>query len=100
MQREIKYHPKALAEAFKSARWYNRRCPGLGAEFFDEIDAVVGELRADPLIKRADRDGVRSWRMKRFRFRIYYFVEPNGIRILAVAHPKRRTGFWRQRIQD
>ena len=32
------YHPKALAEALRSARYYNDRVPGLGAEFFDAVD--------------------------------------------------------------
>ena len=91
MEREIKYHPKALAEAFKSARYYNRRSPGLGAEFFEEIDLVV---------RQPDANGMRSWPMKRFWFRIYYFLDPNRIRILAVAHPKRRSGYWRQRMRD
>ena len=100
MEKEIKYHPKALAEAFRSARYYNKRRPGLGAEFFEEVDSAVNQLRADPLRHRADADGVRSWRLRRFLFRIYYFLEPNRIRILAVAHPKRRLGYWRQRIKD
>jgi toxin ParE1/3/4 len=97
MEREIKYHPKALAEAFRSARYYDSRHPGLGAQFFEEVDSVVSQLHVDPLRQRADADGVRSWRLRRFLFRIYYFVEPNRIRILAVAHPKRRSGYWRQR---
>ena len=38
MPGEIKYHPKAIAEAFGSARYYNRQQEGLGAEFFDALD--------------------------------------------------------------
>ena len=100
MEREIKYHPKALAEAFKSARYYNRRSLGLGAEFFEEIDSVVRQLQVDPSRQKPDANGVRSWPMKRFWFRIYYFLDPNRIRILAVAYPKRRPGYWRQRMRD
>jgi hypothetical protein len=100
MEKEIKYHPKALAEVFKSARFYDRRVPGLGARFFEELDLAVEQLRSDPLRQRADADGVRSWLVRRFLFRIYYFVEPNRVRILAVAHAKRRPGYWRRRIND
>lgn len=57
---ELKYHPKALAEALRSARYYDRQRNGLGAEFFEELDRTIGQLRADPLRPRTDQDGVRS----------------------------------------
>jgi hypothetical protein len=98
--RQVKYHPKALAEAFHSARYYDRQRNGLGAEFFDELDRTVGELRSAPLRPRADEDGVRSWRLRRFLFRVYYVVDPNRIRALAVAHLRRRPGYWRTRLND
>jgi mRNA-degrading endonuclease RelE of RelBE toxin-antitoxin system len=100
MAEEIKYHPKALAEAFRSARYYNRQEEGLGAEFFNAVDFCVGQLRQDPLRQKPDEDGVRSWRLRRFPFRVYYAVDPNRIRILAVAHLKRRPGYWRQRLEE
>ncbi len=97
---EVKYHPKALAEAFRSAHHYDRQKPGLGGEFFDELDRTVTELQAHPERRPADKDGVRSWRLHRFPFRAYYALDPSRIRILAVAHLKRRPGYWRHRIAD
>ena len=97
---EIKYHPKAHAESFKSARFYNRRVPGLGKEFFDELDSTIRQLQSDPLRAAPDADGIRSWRVRRFPFRVYYVVDPNRIRVLAVAGLKRRPGYWRPRADD
>jgi plasmid stabilization system protein ParE len=97
---EVKYHPKALAELFRSARYYNRQRPGLGAEFFDELDAAVARLRADPTRAKADEVGVRSGRLRRFPFRIYYVCDTNRIRLLAIAHLRRQTGYWRARLED
>ncbi len=57
--KEVRYHPKAFAEALKSARYYDRRVVGLGAEFFNEVDSVVQQLRKVPLRQRADTEGVR-----------------------------------------
>ena len=90
--REIKHHPKALAETFHSARYYDRQRRGLGAEFFNELDHAIAQLRADPLRRPADEDGVRSWRLRRFPFRAYYVVDPGCIRVLAVANLRRRPG--------
>lgn len=100
MPEEIKYHPKALAEAFKSARYYNHQQEGLGAGFFDALDFCVVQLGQEPLRQKPDEDGVRSWRLRRFPFRVYYVIDPNRIRILAVAHLKRRRGYWRQRVEE
>jgi plasmid stabilization system protein ParE len=97
---EIKYHPKASAETIRSARYYDRQRKGLGAEFFEELDRAVARLRSDPLRPKANADSVRSWRLLRFPFRIYYVVDPNRLRILAVAHLSRRPGYWRSRIKD
>jgi len=98
--REVKYHPRALAELFRSACYYNRQRPGLGVEFFDELDAAVARLCADPARAKADNDGVRSGRLRRFPFRVYYVCDPNRIRLLAVAHLRRQTGYWRARLED
>ena len=100
MSDEIKYHPKALTEAFGSARYYNRQQEGLGAEFFYALDVCFAQLRQDPLRQKPDEDGVRSWRLHRFPFRVYYAIDPSRIRILAVAHLKRRRGYWRQRMEE
>ncbi len=97
---EVKYHPKALAELFRSARYYNRQRPGLGAEFFDELDAALTRLCANPLRAKADADGIRSGRLRRFPFRVYYVCDTNRIRLLAVAHLRRQAGYWLARLED
>ena len=48
--RKVKYHPKALAEAFRSANYYDRQRTGLGAEFFDA--SCIGAKIADPEPRR------------------------------------------------
>ena len=97
---EIIHHPKAIAEADRSACRYNRNRDGLGAEFYDELDAAICRLRENPTLFPPDRDGVHSWRLNRFPFRVYYMLDLRRIRILAVAHLSRRPGYWRHRIGD
>jgi len=38
--------------------------------------------------------------MRRFPFSIVYYVADDTIRIVAVAHAKRRPGYWRTRVRD
>lgn len=97
---EVKYHPKALAEIFQSADWYDKRQPGLGNELFQELDLSVLQITNDPERFVPDADGVRSVRLSRFPFRVRYVIDPDRIRILAVAHAKRRPGYWQKRMSD
>jgi toxin ParE1/3/4 len=96
--RQVRYHPKASHEALKSARFYDHKRPGLGMEFFSEVDAAVQAPQGNPSRPACDPNGIRSWRLHRFPFRVYYVIDPDTIRILAVAHLRRKPGYWRQRI--
>ena len=37
----IIYHPEAEAELIDAAQYYNRRIPGLGADFLAAVDAAA-----------------------------------------------------------
>ncbi|MBI3247119.1 MAG: hypothetical protein HYZ50_11505 [Deltaproteobacteria bacterium] len=44
------------------------------------------------------RAGRRQWLFSRFPFALVYRIAPDDlVRLLAVAHCKRRPGFWRSR---
>lgn len=47
--------------------------------------------------RRAGRD-LRSVRLKRFRFRIYFGDLGDVIRVFAFAHGARRPGYWKRRV--
>lgn len=42
--------------------------------------------------------GVRSARVKDFRYRIYFVERSDTIRIIAIAHTSRRPRYWRKRL--
>ena len=98
--REIRFHPKASDEAFQSARFYEQKRAGLGMEFFSELDRTASHIQTNPFRPPADKDQVRSWRLQRFPFRVYYVADPEIIRVLAVAHLRREPGYWRQRLNQ
>jgi toxin ParE1/3/4 len=41
----------------------------------------------------------RFWfyRLNRFPYLIYYEIMPNRVRVVAIAHKRRRPGYWRNR---
>ena len=92
--------PAAEKELIDAAAFYDRQGPGLGDRFIDELERVIVLLLEHPeLGVRVGKDR-RVIVLKRFPFRLVYAVEDSGIRIIAVAHQKRRPGFWRGRIAE
>jgi plasmid stabilization system protein ParE len=73
---------------------------GIAERFEEDFRRAVNHIRAHPesgVVVTAE--GARKWPLSVFRFCLYYTIEPNGIRIWAVAHDRRRPGYWRQRLE-
>jgi toxin ParE1/3/4 len=99
----IKWHPAAEDEFDADIDWYDDREFGLGDRFEIEVLAAVGESadtpQAWPVWPDWDREPVvRSKGVSSFPYRVVYFVEGDLLMIVAVAHSKRRPGYWKGRI--
>ncbi len=65
--------------------------------FVAAIDDAINAIVADPSrFPRLDND-VRSCSVYRYPFRVVFYEESERIVILAIAHAKRRPGYWRRR---
>lgn len=93
----IIFHDLAEEELNEAAAFYARTRPGLGDAFLTEIHRAVDALAASPLAGVALEDDVRWWLVKRFPYSVLCRVRDDRIRILAIAHQKRRPFYWRGR---
>lgn len=95
----LTFHREALAELRDAARYYAERVPQLGDEFVAEVRRVTALIALQPKTgapMARDRQRVLC---ERFPYAVIYRVAPDGsIRVLAVAHHRRRPGFWRARV--
>lgn len=96
----LRFHRAASAEAEAAVRWYNERVPGLGNDFRAELEAAVGRVMEGPLVWPISRYDPRTRRhlLSRFPYSIVYVVRGDDVTVAAVAHAKRRPGYWRDRI--
>jgi toxin ParE1/3/4 len=96
--RELEYLEDALQEAEAAARWYAERSATAAAASSEEIDtaeaAIVRLPEAWPLFDH----GTRRYVLRRFPFSVVYRIEARRILIVAVAHARRRPGYWRSRL--
>jgi toxin ParE1/3/4 len=93
------FHPDARSEVLDAFEWYARRSSAVAATFQEELDATGRAIQKSP-DRRADYlFGTRRYLMKRYPFVIVYRVSTDRIEIVAVAHGRRKPGYWRVRVE-
>lgn len=95
----IELHSGAREDYLESLDWYLERSALVARRFQDELRHAFDLIAANPEIHAADHNEIRWKRMDRFPHVIYFRIrEPQKIEILAVAHGRRQSGYWRDRI--
>ena len=99
MRRGVRISEPASDELTNAVRWYETRRPGLGAELFDAVDVSIEGIERQPEIGTAAYPDPRTRRVlvARFPYQIVYRLDQNEIMVLAIAHMKRRPGYWKHR---
>ena len=101
----FEFHPEARAEFFAGVDWYDERETGVGAQFGvavrGAIDAAVDSPESWAAWPGWEREPmVRSKGVNGFPYRVVYFVAGELLVVVAVAHTKRRPGYWRDRVRS
>ena len=78
--------------------WYEDCRIGLGYNFLLQIDAGLNFIKRNPEIHPVEYNGVRKHLIKRFPYKIIYFIEEEKIIVLAVLHGKRSIELLKSRI--
>jgi len=94
----VDYLPGARRDFDDSFDWYSERSVQAAVGFGNAIDAALAAVAANPERFAAVDDLHRECPVRRYPFRIVYRVAENRILVVAVAHAKRRPGYWRDRI--
>ncbi len=93
----VDFHPDATAELSESANWYAERGPSAARNFLVAVDIAIASIAADPKRFMRIDDQHQSCGVIKFPFQIVYRYISNRIEVIAVAHAKRRPGYWRDR---
>lgn len=100
----VRFEDEADAEYREAGRWYDARQTGLGIEFFDQVDATIRRILTFPHIgarvPHVPSDlPVRRVAVTRFPYHVVYLEPAESLRILAIAHDRRKPGYWRVRVK-
>jgi hypothetical protein len=98
---EVRFHRLAGKEYREVRAWYERRREGLGAAFTAEVDRAVERIARHPDRWPIFRDEFRRVRLRRFPYALYYHrIDADVVMVLAVAHGRRRPGYWMRRAKS
>ena len=99
----LRFLPQALREYLAGVRWYEQQREGLGAKFAAELEArlqlaveVPGAGRLE--LDAPERFALRWYKLRRFPFALLIGRAGSERVVVAVAHERRRPGYWKRRI--
>ena len=96
--RQIDVHPEAVAEARAAAQWYRERSALAAVAFLAELDHAVDRIAESPEMYPHYVRGTRRYLLQRFPFYLVYREHPEKLELVAIAHGRRRPGYWKKRI--
>ena len=92
-------HPAALEEAEAAAEWYGRRSMRAAWMFLDELDHAIDRIADHPGQFPEYAFGTRRMVLQRFPYFVVFRETAAGVEIIALAHGRRRPGYWRGRVE-
>ena len=85
----------ASEELSEAVRW-ERQSGGLGAAFLEAVQRAISRIETHPGIgtRLADQRDTRRMLVTGFPYQVVYILRPTEAVVVAIAHLKRRPGYW------
>ena len=93
----VEFHPEAAREFIEAAAYYESAASQLGNRFILAVEAAESLISSHDEIGQEIESGFRHFVLAEFPHSIVYSIEPDRIWIVAVAHHKRKPGYWLER---
>lgn len=97
MNARVTIHEAAETELNDAADFYDIAGVNLGRAFIEMVQQTIRRIPQLPEAAPVMRLQIRKMQVGRFPYSVIYSVRSNEIRILAIAHQKRRPFYWRSR---
>lgn len=97
MARRLEVLPAALQEAVAATRWYLERDERVAAAYEAELSRVFDEIERAPETWPEHHHGTHRMLLRRFPYEVVYKIYSDVVLIIAVAHCRRKPGYWRRR---
>ena len=98
MATPVDFDRRAIADARAARRFYARVSAALAGRFMADLDDAVARVSAHPQAWSPHVHGTRVCRFRTFPYSLVYVEEPARVVVVAVAHDRRRPGYWQRRL--
>lgn len=91
---KVRLSDDAIAEARAAFAWYRERNPQAADAFLRELDHATESIGHSPDAWPPYLGGTRRRLLRRFPFSLVYRMRGDQAEVIAVAHQRRRPGYW------
>jgi toxin ParE1/3/4 len=88
---------QAKGDLRETFQWYEEKQPGLGHSFRASVESVLSSIQAYPRMYPRVDPSVRRAATDRFPFGIFYQIDGDTIRVIAILHNARNPQHWKRR---
>lgn len=94
----FRFHPEAREDFREAILWYRARSAIASMEFRRTVSRAIRNVAQAPGRWPKYLHGTRRFVIHRFPFSVVYLDDPDLVTIIAVAHSKRKPGYWKHRV--
>lgn len=94
----VRFHREAEAELDEALAYYFHAHPSLSAALLEDVAVGERAIAERPQAWRPLERGVRVYWLRRFPYGMIYHVSDSEIVVYALAHMRRRPGYWVKRV--
>ena len=91
-------HPEAQTEIEGAYQWYFERSADATIGFLTSVNEGLDIVSDNPDRWPRYLYGTRRYLLSGFPFSIIYLDQPHSVTIIAIAHHKRKPGYWKSRL--
>ena len=92
------YHPAVRRDVRNILRHYDEISIQLGDAFWDELQTLIEQARANPERFHPTDRGLHRANMRGFPYHFLYRIRSGGIRIVVVRHHERHPNYGARRV--
>jgi plasmid stabilization system protein ParE len=98
MPKPLRIRSEATDEINEAFEWYFKRNPEAADALLTEIDSSLEQIPSRPQLYPTYTKKTRRRVLSRFPYSVVFQEKDDIILVIALAHSKRRPGYWKGRI--
>ena len=96
--KKVEFHEDAALEYEAAFEWYLERSILAASKFAEALNRGIDMIVEAPQRWPTGSNGTRRFLLQKFPFAIVYRELPAIIQMVAIAHTRRKPGYWRERV--